>query len=50
MKLTRRGKKARALFILAGIVVFIWWMSAGLWWDGTGWCAGTMSECLAGGL
>lgn len=46
MKLTKRGKRVRALAILAGVAVFVWWMTAGVWWDGSGWCLGTMSECV----
>jgi hypothetical protein len=46
MKLNKRGKRVRALLIVAAIAAFIWWMTAGLWWTGTGWCAGSMSECV----
>lgn len=46
MKLTKRGKKARALLILGGVLVLAWWMTSGLWWTGEGWCVGTMSECV----
>ena len=46
MKLNKRGKRVRAVLILAGVVIFIWWMTSGLWWTGEGWCAGTMTECV----
>lgn len=50
MKLTKRGKRVRALLILVGICAFIWWMVTGFWWTENGICIGTMTECLAGGL
>jgi hypothetical protein len=46
VRLTKRGKRVRALLILAGVALFVWWMTAGLWWTGEGWCIGTMSECV----
>lgn len=46
MRLTKRGKRVRALFILAGVALFSWWLIAGLWWTGTGFCVGTMAECV----
>lgn len=46
MKLTKRGKKVRALLILGAVAVFIWYMTAGIWWSGQGWCLGTMAECV----
>lgn len=46
MKLNKRGKRVRAVLILVGVSVLVWWMTAGLWWTGTGWCAGSMSECV----
>ena len=46
MRLTKRGKRVRALLMLAGVALFVWWMTAGLWWTGGGWCVGTMAECV----
>ncbi len=48
MKLTKRGKRVRAVFIL------IWQVASNLWWVGTdsaqaeflGWCWGSMNECV----
>jgi hypothetical protein len=47
MKLTKRGRivliyTPAALALLALIV----WISSHLWWTGTGYCIGTMLECL----
>jgi hypothetical protein len=50
MKLNKRGKRVRALLILAGVALFIWWMVTGFWWTEDGLCIGSMTECLAGGL
>jgi len=47
---TKRGKRVRGLFILAGIATSIWWLITGFWWTEGGICIGTMAECLAGGL
>jgi hypothetical protein len=46
MRLTKRGKRVRALAILAGVALFSWWMIQGLWWTDTGFCVGTMAECV----
>jgi len=46
MRLNKRGKRVRALLILAAVVAVIWWMSSGLWWTGEGWCIGTMAQCV----
>jgi hypothetical protein len=46
MRLTKRGKRARALLILVGIAILLWWITAGIWWTGSGWCVGTMTECV----
>jgi hypothetical protein len=46
MRLTKRGKRVRALLIVAAIAAAIWWLTAGLWWTGEGWCVGTMSKCV----
>jgi hypothetical protein len=45
MKLTKRGKRVRALAILAGILA-IWWISGHIWWTPTGYCVGDMVECF----
>jgi hypothetical protein len=45
-RLTKRGKRVRALFIVAAIAAAIWWLTSGLWWTGEGWCVGTMGECV----
>jgi hypothetical protein len=45
MKLTKRGKRVRALFILIGLLA-IWQVSMNLWWTDGGYCWGTMVECM----
>jgi hypothetical protein len=42
MKLTRRGK------ILIGIIIAVmaYLIATRLWWDGAGWCWGTIEKCL----
>jgi len=46
VRLNRRGKRVRAVLILVAVGAFIWWMSAGVWWTGEGWCVGTMAHCI----
>lgn len=50
MRLNKRGKRVRALLILAGICALIWWMVTGFWWTENGICIGTMTECLGDSL
>ena len=45
MKLTKRGKRVRAIFILIGLWA-IWQVSMNLWWTEDGYCWGTMVECM----
>jgi hypothetical protein len=45
MKLTKRGKRVRAIFILIGLWA-IWQVSMNLWWTDGGYCWGTMVECM----
>ena len=45
MKLTKRGKRARALLILAG-VVFLVWVAGFVWWTDSGICFGSMTSCV----
>ena len=45
MKLTKRGKRVRAIFILIGLWS-IWQVSMNLWWTDGGYCWGTMVECM----
>ncbi len=45
MKLTKRGKRVRAVFILIGLFA-IWQVSMNLWWTENGYCWGTMVECM----
>jgi hypothetical protein len=44
MKLTKRGKRVRAVAIILGIV-FIYWIISNLWWVGDGYCWGSIIEC-----
>jgi len=48
MKLTKRGKRVRAVAILLAALA-IWQISGHLWWVGDGYCWGTMTECFLGG-
>ena len=45
MRLTRRGRIVRAVAIAAGLAL-LWWISGNVWWTGTEWCIGSMSECV----
>ena len=43
--ITKRGKRVRAVAILVGLWV-IWQVATNLWWTGTGFCWGSMTECV----
>ncbi len=53
MRLTKRGKRVRALAIALGVALIVW-VSGSWWWVGIGspkadfigWCIGSMSECV----
>ena len=45
MKLTKRGKRVRAVLILIGLWA-IWQVSTSLWWTETGYCWGPAIECM----
>lgn len=46
MRLTKRGRRVRAVAIVAGLLA-IWWISGHIWWtDGGGYCIGTMEACV----
>lgn len=47
MRLTRRGKRVRAVFILAAIVA-VWLVSTSVWWVGDGYCLGDVAKCMLG--
>ena len=47
MKLTKRGKRVRALLILAGIIA-LYYVSTHVWWTGTSYCWGDLLECMPG--
>jgi hypothetical protein len=47
MKLTKRGKRVRAVAILAAAVA-IWYVSGHVWWVEDHYCWGTMTECFFG--
>jgi hypothetical protein len=48
MKLTKRGKRVRAVAILLGALA-IWQISGNVWWVGDHYCWGEMTECYFGG-
>ena len=45
MRLTKRGRRVRAVAIVAGLLA-IYWVSGHLWVDGGRICIGTMLECV----
>ena len=45
MKLSKRGKRVRAVLILIALFA-IWQVSMNLWWTEDGYCWGTMVECM----
>lgn len=47
MKLTKRGKRVRAVAILLGIIA-IYYLMGHIWWVGDGYCWGDMIECYFG--
>ena len=52
--ITKRGKRARVVAIVAGVALIVW-VSSSWWWVGIGspkadflgWCIGSMTECYA---
>jgi hypothetical protein len=50
MKLNKRGKRVRAVFLFGIICALIWWIVTGFWWTEDGICIGTMAECLGDSL
>jgi hypothetical protein len=48
MRLTKRGKRVRAILILAAGVA-IYYVTGHIWWVGDSYCWGTMTECFLGG-
>ncbi len=47
MKLTKRGKRVRAVVILLGIIA-IYYVMNHIWWVGDHYCWGSMVECYFG--
>jgi len=45
MRLTRRGRIVRAIAIFAGIALIVW-LSGQVWYTPTGYCIGSLSECV----
>jgi len=45
MTLTKRGKRVRAVLILAGVILLLL-ISGRLWWSESGWCWGSMTQCV----
>lgn len=45
MKLTKRGRRVRAITIVI-VIALVWWISGHVWMtDGGGYCLGTIAEC-----
>jgi hypothetical protein len=47
MKLTKRGKRVRAVAILLGFVA-VYYITSHIWWVEDHYCWGTMIECYFG--
>ena len=47
IKLTKRGKRVRAVAIIVGVWA-MWQVVGNLWWVGDGYCWGEMVECYFG--
>jgi hypothetical protein len=47
MKLTKRGKRVRAIAILLGLVA-IYFIVNNIWWTGTNYCWGSIDKCIGG--
>jgi hypothetical protein len=45
MKLTKRGKRVRAISIVLALAL-VYWVSAQVWWTPEGYCFGEMVECF----
>jgi hypothetical protein len=45
MKLTKRGKRVRAILILAGMAL-LYWVTGNFWWNESSICIGEMVECF----
>lgn len=53
MKLTKRGERVFAtLLVIAGVALLIgvYQVIGNLWWTGSGYCWGSMVECMEGKL
>jgi DNA-binding transcriptional regulator of glucitol operon len=46
MRLNKRGKRVRAIVIAALVIALIYALSALVWWNGAGFCLGTLSACV----
>ena len=46
MRLNRRGRRVRAALIAALILATVYALSAFIWWNGAGYCIGTMAHCV----
>lgn len=46
MKITKRGRIVRAIVLIAGALLALWFISSSIWYTGEGWCIGSMSECV----
>jgi hypothetical protein len=45
MKLTKRGKRVRAISIVLALAL-VYWVSGQVWWTPNGYCFGEMAECV----
>lgn len=43
--MSRPKRLARTALIIAGIALIVY-LSGHLWWDGDGWCVGSMVKCV----
>ena len=45
-RLTRRGRRVRAIVIALLVIALVYALSALIWWTGTGYCIGALSACV----
>lgn len=45
MKLNRKGRRVRAVFILLGLTA-LWYISGHVWYTESGYCFGDLLECM----
>ena len=44
--LNRRGRRVRAILLTALVIAIVYALTALIWWNGKGFCLGTMTGCV----